>query len=167
MWEGRSALSELEGVVSPAHTVCMPEEETDGLFFSYYFKTPRLIEQFARYSQGLGKDTLNLKFEAFSRISVATPRFPEQQRIAECLSTRDELIRSERQKRDALSHRKHRARPFVAQVAQPAVSPTASRRGVNPCRIRRLGNPRHSRLGSLRYGGSAKLRPFEGGASRS
>ena len=41
------------------------------------------------------------------------------------------------------------------------MSPTASRRGVKPGRIRRFGNPRHSRLGSLRYGGSAKMRPVE------
>jgi type I restriction enzyme S subunit len=108
MWEGRSALSKLEGIVSPAYTICTPAPEANSLFFSYYFKTPQLIAQFARYSQGLVKDTLNLKFEAFARISAATPCDPaEQQKIAECLSSVDELMAEQARKVDALkTHKK-------------------------------------------------------------
>lgn len=108
MWEGRSALSKLEGIVSPAYTICRPSQEANSLFFSYYFKTPQLIEQFARYSQGLVKDTLNLKFEAFSQIPVAIPcDSAEQQKIAECLSSVDELIAAQARKVDALkTHKK-------------------------------------------------------------
>lgn len=103
MWEGRSALSKLEGIVSPAYTICRPTLEANSVFFSYYFKTPQLISEFARYSQGLVKDTLNLKFEAFARISAATPRnLAEQQKIAECLSSVDELIAAQARKVDAL-----------------------------------------------------------------
>ena len=64
MWEGRSAYVDREGIISPAYTVCKPLESVSGLFFSYYFKTFQLIEQFHRYSQGLVKDTLNLKYAA-------------------------------------------------------------------------------------------------------
>jgi Restriction endonuclease S subunits len=106
MWEGRSALATLEGIVSPAYTVCEPCEETNSLFFAHYFKTSQLVAQFARYSQGLVKDTLNLKFEAFARILAATPSPAEQQKIAECLSTLDELIGAESQKLDALKDHK-------------------------------------------------------------
>lgn len=107
MWEGRSAHVGLEGLVSPAYTVCQPETGTNSLFFSHYFKTPQLIEQFRRYSQGLVKDTLNLKYEAFSKILVQTPPASEQQKIAECLSSVDELIAAQARKVDALkTHRK-------------------------------------------------------------
>jgi len=106
MWEGRSALATLEGIVSPAYTVCEPCEETNSLFFAHYFKTSHLVAQFARYSQGLVKDTLNLKFETFARILAATPSPAEQQKIAECLSTLDELIGAESQKLDALKDHK-------------------------------------------------------------
>lgn len=106
MWEGRSALATLEGIVSPAYTVCEPCEETNSLFFAHYFKTSQLVAQFARYSQGLVKDTLNLKFEAFARILAPTPSPAEQQKIAECLSTLDELIGAESQKLDALKDHK-------------------------------------------------------------
>jgi type I restriction enzyme S subunit len=108
MWEGRSALSKLEGIVSPSYTICCPSPEANSLFFSYYFKTPQLIAEFARYSQGLVKDTLNLKFQAFARITVPTPvDLAEQQKIAECLSSLDELISAQARKVDALkTHKK-------------------------------------------------------------
>ena len=107
MWEGRSALVGIEGLVSPAYTVCKPKPETYSPFFAYYFKTSKLIEQFRKFSQGLVKDTLNLKYEAFSQIEVACPKFAEQQKIADCLSTLDERIGAESQKLDALkAHKK-------------------------------------------------------------
>ena len=107
MWEGRSALVGLEGLVSPAYTVCEPQKGVHSLFFSYCFKTPQLIEQFRRYSQGLVKDTLNLKYAAFSQISAPAPTYPEQQKIAECLSSVDELMAAQARKVDALkTHKK-------------------------------------------------------------
>ncbi|MBF0244824.1 MAG: restriction endonuclease subunit S, partial [Planctomycetes bacterium] len=107
MWEGRSALVGLEGLVSPAYTVCEPQPGVHSLLFSYYFKTPQLIEQFRRYSQGLVKDTLNLKYPAFAQISAPVPTYPEQQKIAECLSSVDELMAAQARKVDALkTHKK-------------------------------------------------------------
>lgn len=102
MWEGRSAYVDREGIVSPAYTVCKPKDFTNGLFFSYYFKTAQLIEQFRRYSQGLVKDTLNLKYRSFSKISIYVPSEEEQQKIADCLSSLDELIAAHTQKHEAL-----------------------------------------------------------------
>lgn len=107
MWEGRSALVGLEGLVSPAYTVCEPQPGVHSLLFSYYFKTPQLIEQFRRFSQGLVKDTLNLKYPAFAQILASVPTYPEQKKIAECLSSVDELLAAQAQKVDALkTHKK-------------------------------------------------------------
>jgi len=106
MWEGRSALVGLEGLVSPAYTVCQPSYQTNSLFFSYYFKTHQLIKQFHKYSQGLVKDTLNLKFLAFSKIPVPIPSAVEQQKIADCLSSINELINVQTQKIEALKNHK-------------------------------------------------------------
>jgi type I restriction enzyme S subunit len=108
MWEGRSAYVGIEGLISPAYTVCVPAVKISGIFFSYYFKTEALIEQFRRYSQGLVKDTLNLKYEAFSRIEITYPKEErEQQKIADCLASLDELITLEAQKLDTLkTHKK-------------------------------------------------------------
>ena len=106
MWEGRSGRVGMEGVVSPAYTVCRPNLETNSYFFAYYFKTRSLIEQFRKYSQGLVKDTLNLKYEPFSLISVGFPLPNEQQKIADCLGSLDDLIAAESRKLEALRQHK-------------------------------------------------------------
>ncbi len=106
MWEGRSARVSMEGVVSPAYTVCRPSDEVNSYFFAYYFKTWSLIAQFRKYSQGLVKDTLSLKYGAFSLIPVGFPPPNEQQKIADCLGLLDDLIAAEGRKLDALRQHK-------------------------------------------------------------
>ena len=92
MWQGRCAHCKNEGIVSPAYTVCIPKEICDGLFFYYYFKTYRIIQKFYANSQGLVSDTLNLKFDKFSTITIDYPQPKEQQKIADYLSKIDSLI---------------------------------------------------------------------------
>jgi len=89
MWQGVSALSSMEGIVSPAYTVCTPLECVDARFMGYLFKFPPMIHLFYRYSQGLVDDTLSLKFDAFSKIEVTIPSLDEQKRIAEILDACD------------------------------------------------------------------------------
>ena len=43
MWQGVSAISSMEGIVSPAYTVCIPKENIDSQFIGYYFKFPPVI----------------------------------------------------------------------------------------------------------------------------
>lgn len=117
MWEGRSARVSMEGVVSPAYTVCRPDVETNSYFFAYYFKTRSLIEQFRKYSQGLVKDTLNLKYRVFSLISVGFPPPDEQQKIADCLGSLDDLIAAEGRKLEAL--REHKQGLMQQLLPQP------------------------------------------------
>ena len=107
MWEGRSAFVNMEGIVSPAYTICTPKNNINSFFYSYYFKLPNLISEFHRYSQGLVKDTLNLKFDKFAQISVGVPpKSEEQQKIADCLSSIDELINLREQKLATLKQHK-------------------------------------------------------------
>ena len=93
MWQGRSALSKLEGIVSPAYTVVTPKNNADSLFFSYLFKTPKLTNLFWRNSQGLVDDTLNCKFKDFRIVKVTLPSTKEEQTaIAQILQTADKEI---------------------------------------------------------------------------
>jgi len=92
MWQGVSALSKLEGIVSPAYTVCIPSDELHGDFVAHYFKTPWMIHQFYRYSQGLTSDTWNLKFRHFREIKASIPPLEEQIQIANILNTAREEI---------------------------------------------------------------------------
>jgi len=90
MWQGVSALSSLEGIISPAYTVAIPTERIPGPFAKHLFKFPPVINLFHRHSQGLVDDTLNLKFDRLAKIKLIIPRDPaEQSRIASILDLCD------------------------------------------------------------------------------
>jgi type I restriction enzyme S subunit len=92
MWQGRSALSGLEGIVSPAYTIVIPKNNSNSIFFSYLFKTSKLMNLFWRNSQGLVDDTLNCKFKDFSIVKVCLPSKGEQTAIARVLLTIDKEL---------------------------------------------------------------------------
>ena len=93
MWQGRSAVSKLKGIVSPAYTVVTPKEGQCVDFWGYLFKLPKIINLFYRYSQGLVSDTLNLKYLNFSKIKIQIPSYTEQKKIAGLLSNIDDEIK--------------------------------------------------------------------------
>ncbi len=92
MWQGISAHSSIEGIISPAYTVCIPLPHIDVYFAAQLFKFPPVIYLFYRYSQGLVSDTWNLKFRHFSQIPVEVPPLCEQIQIAVVLETADREI---------------------------------------------------------------------------
>ena len=73
MWQGVSAYSNYEGIVSPAYTILKPNSSVDAKYFAYLFKKQEVISLFYRFSQGLVDDTRNLKYENFKRIKVFYP----------------------------------------------------------------------------------------------
>jgi type I restriction enzyme S subunit len=102
MWQGRSALSGLEGIVSPAYTILIPRDKVDSYFFSCLFKTKKLMHLFWRNSQGLVGDTLNCKYKDFSIIKISIPSFEEQQKISTMLKNQDNEIILMKKKLDFL-----------------------------------------------------------------
>lgn len=107
MWQGRSALSDLEGIVSPAYTVVTPRKNTDSVFFSYLFKMPKMTNLFWRNSQGLVDDTLNCKFKDFSIVKVVLPQTKEEQTaIAHVLQAADKEINLLKAKAEKLREQK-------------------------------------------------------------
>lgn len=96
MWQGASALSSYEGIVSPAYTVIKPKSGHSAEFYSYLFKFPKTINTFERHSQGLVSDTWNLKFPALSGIRLRIPSdFKEQIAIAIVLANNDAVLAAE------------------------------------------------------------------------
>lgn len=110
MWQGVSAYSNYEGIVSPAYTILKPSSSINAKYFAYLFKMSEIVFLFYRFSQGLVDDTRNLKYESFKKIKVCyPPDMKEQTAIAEVLSAADreiELfqqdIEQEKQKKKAL-----------------------------------------------------------------
>ena len=91
MWQGASGVSSYEGIVSPAYTILIPKN-VYSKFFGYYFKTPEMIHQFKKYSQGLTSDTWNLKYPLISEIKLKIPSIDEQKEITKLLETIDVKI---------------------------------------------------------------------------
>lgn len=87
MWQGVCGVSRYDGIVSPAYTILVPDQNVNADFAVFYFKTPPVIHIFKRHSQGLVDDTLNLKYHHFSQIRLPFPELSEQNRIAEILTT--------------------------------------------------------------------------------
>ncbi len=103
MWQGASGYSAYEGIVSPAYTVIIPQEQVFPLFFAYLFKTQSLINRFRIHSQGLTTDTWNLKFAGFSIIEVCFPKSKlEQQKIASYFCNLDKQISLQTQRLEKL-----------------------------------------------------------------
>ena len=92
MWQGVSALSQYEGIISPAYTVITPGALIDGKFASYLFKSQAIVFLFYRHSQGLVSDTWNLKFSHFAKIKIKIPCIQEQRGITEVLEKADQHI---------------------------------------------------------------------------
>jgi len=106
MWQGRNALSYLEGIVSPAYTIVTPNSNADSRFFSYLFKTPKVMNLFWRNSQGLVDDTLNCKFKDFEIVRIKLPNKEEQVAIAHVLQIADKEINLLKTKLDKLKEQK-------------------------------------------------------------
>jgi type I restriction enzyme S subunit len=93
MWQGVSALSNFEGIVSPAYTVATPTKHLHGSFAKHLFKYPPVVNLFYRHSQGLVDDTLNLKYERFAKIKLRVPSdVSEQATIAAALDQSESEI---------------------------------------------------------------------------
>jgi type I restriction enzyme S subunit len=92
MWQGASAVSEYDGIVSPAYTILEGNEYQYSIFYGYLFKMSFMIQTFQKNSQGLTSDTWNLKYPMISKIKINVPSLEEQTKIANFLSAIDRNI---------------------------------------------------------------------------
>ena len=92
MWQGRSALSNIEGIVSPAYTIVTPHKNVDVRFMAMLIQQPRVVYDFWTHSQGLVSDTLNCKYPDFCQVKVRIPSKEEQTAIADLLYEFDKEI---------------------------------------------------------------------------
>jgi type I restriction enzyme S subunit len=78
------------------------ETKENPLFYTYYFRT--LWKEFATVVEG--QNVKNLYYVNLEPLVICKPQVPEQQKIAECLSSLDELIAASAEKLDALKEHK-------------------------------------------------------------
>ena len=119
MWQGASGFSRYDGILSPAYTVLIPKEGVNSHFFAYMFKLYYMIHEFEINSQGLTKDTWNLKYPALSPISIFMPKYEEQTKIADYFEKLDTLITLHQHKPNKKGHDVLSVMPFKGNQRKP------------------------------------------------
>lgn len=105
-FQGGIEYSNYHGICSPAYVILRKRGELSEAFFKHLFKSYSFIQQLTKNLEGL-RDGKMISYKQFSELLLPWPKPAEQQKIADCLSTLDELIGAESQKLDALkAHKK-------------------------------------------------------------
>ncbi|MGY6521503.1 MAG: restriction endonuclease subunit S [Mongoliitalea sp.] len=104
-FQGGIEYSNYLGLCSPAYIILRKKIELENHFYRQYFKSTPFIFDLNRNLEGI-RDGKMVSYKQFSEILIPTPRFQEQQKIASCLSSLDELISAHSQKLELLKDHK-------------------------------------------------------------
>ncbi len=104
-FQGGIEYSEYKGLCSPAYVILRNKEGIDKQFFKQYFKSKSFIRDLTKNLEGL-RDGKMISYKQFSEVFLPKPLPEEQQKIAECLASIDELIILHTQKLDVLKDHK-------------------------------------------------------------
>lgn len=92
-FQGGIEYSYYKGLCSPAYIVLRKKNDTIcNDFYRHYFKSWQFIQDLNRNLEGI-RDGKMVSYQQFSEILIPYPSFVEQQKIADCLSSIDELIK--------------------------------------------------------------------------
>jgi len=100
--------SELEGsIVSNEYSILRAKEKNDVVFLNYFAQQPRVSQSFLECSIGIVIEKMLFKLNDWVKQEFPFPLYEEQQKIADCLTSIDDLITAETQKLVALkTHKK-------------------------------------------------------------
>jgi type I restriction enzyme S subunit len=105
-FQGGIEYSNYDGICSPAYVVLRHRAKGSNAFFRHYLKTDRFIAILTKNLEGL-RDGKMISYKQFSELLIPVPLPKEQQKIADCLSSLDELIAAQARKVEALkTHKK-------------------------------------------------------------
>lgn len=105
-FQGGIEYSHYRGICSPAYVILRRRGEGCDAFFKHYLKTVGFIQALTKNLEGL-RDGKMISYKQFSELRLPVPPKPEQQKIADCLSSLDEVIAAQARKVDALkTHKK-------------------------------------------------------------
>lgn len=95
-WMGAIALSDYDGVTSPAYDILRKKVALIQKYYEYLFRTEIAQAEFKRNSRGIMEVRLRLYFDKFGAISIPFPSCDEQQKIVNVLNEKtskiDEII---------------------------------------------------------------------------
>jgi len=104
-FQGGIEYSNYLGLCSPAYIVLRKKQNISNDFYRHYFKSFPFIQDLNKNLEGI-RDGKMVSYKQFSDILIPKPIKPEQQKIASCLSSLDELIAAHNDKLKALKDHK-------------------------------------------------------------
>lgn len=104
-FQGGIEYSNYKGICSPAYIILRKKKKLNDIFFRYYFKTDLYIRHLNKNLEGI-RDGKMVSYKQFSEIILPYPSIKEQQKIASCLSSLDEIIEANIQKLEVLKDHK-------------------------------------------------------------
>jgi type I restriction enzyme S subunit len=90
-FQGGLDFSSLLGICSPAYTILKNRVAVNYFFYKFYFKKVSFIERLSKTVVGI-RDGKQITFENFGSLKIPYPSLPEQQKIANFLSSIDQQI---------------------------------------------------------------------------
>jgi type I restriction enzyme S subunit len=105
-FQGGIEYSSYHGICSPAYVILRRRGEGCNEYYRHYFKTDKFIRILTKNLEGL-RDGKMISYAQFSELMLPAPKPDEQQKIADCLSSVDELIATHARKVDVLKTHKN------------------------------------------------------------
>lgn len=104
-FQGGIEHSRYHGICSPAYVILRRKVSGNDHYFRHLFKSERFIQQLTRNLEGI-RDGKMISYAQFSVQLLPVPEPPEQQKIADCFGSLDDLIATEGRKLEALLQHK-------------------------------------------------------------
>lgn len=104
-FQGGIEYSDYLGLCSPAYIILRKKTDFINDFYRHYFKSFSFIRDLNKNLEGI-RDGKMISYKQFSEIFIPKPSKEEQQKIASCLSSLDEMIAAQVQKLDLLKDHK-------------------------------------------------------------
>lgn len=118
-FQGGIEYSRYHGICSPAYVILRRRGDENDHFFRHLFKSERFIQQLTRNVEGI-RDGKMISYAQFSEQRIPLPKLAEQQKIADCLGSLDDVIAAEGRKLDAM--RRHKEGLMQQLFPQPGES---------------------------------------------
>ena len=92
--------------ISPVYSIFEINDKYDNFFIGTLLTKKEFISKMVQYRQGVIYGQWKIHETEFLKLTVSVPSLPEQQKIAECLSSLDEGIAAQQRKVEALKEHK-------------------------------------------------------------
>ncbi|MCR1319140.1 restriction endonuclease subunit S [Enterobacter soli] len=91
-WQGSIAISEIQGIVSPAYYIYTPKKDYHSKYIYFLIRSAYYIQSYKNYSKGIRVNQWDLESESFIHINLLLPTINEQQKIVSFLDQETQKI---------------------------------------------------------------------------